>query len=129
MIPLAMLLAGAVAGGLNGVNEPQGISAAATAALSAGLGAGVAWLGSAYFAWQAFRHQGARAARQMLGGFYRGMIGKFVLIVLGLGLVFHRVHPLSPLAVLAGLVVVQSAAWWYPWWRNRFPDKYRDQSF
>ena len=90
-----------------------------TTAKSAGLGALIGWLGSVYFAWQAFRQSGARASRSILGGFYRGMIGKFVIVVLGFSLVFAMVRPLSAGAVLLGFALIQLMAWIYPLWINR----------
>ena len=90
-----------------------------TTAKSAALGAFVAWLGSAYFAWQAFRQSGANASKSILGGFYRGMIGKFVIVVVGFSLVFAMVRPLSAGAVLIGFALVQLMAWLYPLWINR----------
>jgi ATP synthase protein I len=85
-------------------------------AKSAGLGALIGWLGSAYFAWQAFRYAGARASKQILGSFYRGIIGKFVLITLGFAVVFSNVRPLSAAALLSGFAMVQLMAWVYPLW-------------
>jgi len=90
-----------------------------TTAKSAVLGAFVAWLGSIYFAWQAFRQSGANASKSILGGFYRGMIGKFVIVVVGFSLVFAMVRPLSAGAVLIGFALVQLMAWLYPLWINR----------
>jgi ATP synthase protein I len=85
-------------------------------AKSAGLGAFIGWLGSAYFAWQAFRYAGAGASKRILGSFYRGMIGKFILITFGFAVVFGSVRPLSAAAVLIGFVMVQIMAWIYPLW-------------
>ncbi|MEY2862574.1 MAG: hypothetical protein RLY58_281 [Pseudomonadota bacterium] len=85
-------------------------------AKSAGFGAFIGWIGSAYFAWQAFRYAGAGASKRILGSFYRGMIGKFVLITLGFAVVFKSVHPLSAAALLIGFTMVQIMAWVYPLW-------------
>lgn len=104
MIPIAALLAYGI----------QGVPAASNAAA----GALVAWLGSAYFAWQAFRQSGAVQARQVVGSFYRGMIGKFVLTVLGFIVVFAGLRPLLALWVLAGFALVQGMAWVYPLWKR-----------
>ena len=104
MIPVAIVLGYVLAGGL--------------AAKSAGLGALVGWMGSAYFAWQAFRYAGAGASRRILGSFYRGMIGKFVVIVVGFMLVFGTVKPLSAGSVLLGFALIQLMAWIYPIWVN-----------
>jgi ATP synthase protein I len=104
MIPVAIVLGYVLAGQI--------------AAKSAGLGASVGWMGSAYFAWQAFRHAGAGASRRILGSFYRGMIGKFIVIVVGFMLVFGTVRPLSAGSVLLGFALVQLMAWIYPIWIN-----------
>lgn len=90
-----------------------------TVAISATSGALIGWLGSVYFAWQAFRQSGATASRSILGGFYRGMIGKFVIVVVGFSIVFTLVRPLAAGAVLIGFGSVQLMAWVYPLWINR----------
>lgn len=105
LIPLVILLAGLLGGRVW--------------ATSAGYGALIAWVGSAYFAWQAFRYAGASASKRILGSFYRGMIGKFVLITLGFATVFAQVRPLSAAALLSGFVMVQLMAWVYPLWIER----------
>lgn len=104
MIPAVVLLAWGMAG--------------TTAASNAAAGAVLAWAGSAYFAWQAFRQAGARQARQVVGQFYRGMIGKFVLTVLGFIVIFAGLRPLSAPWVLAGFALVQGMAWVYPLWKK-----------
>lgn len=83
-------------------------------AKSVGLGALICWMGSAYFAWQAFRYAGAGASKRILGSFYRGMIGKFIIIAVGFMLVFATVRPLSAAGVLVGFAVIQLTAWIYP---------------
>jgi len=90
-----------------------------TVAKNAASGALIGWLGSVYFAWQAFRQSGATASRSILGGFYRGMIGKFVIVVVGFSMVFAMVRPLSAGAVLIGFALVQLMAWVYPLWINK----------
>lgn len=89
------------------------------AARSAGLGALLCWLGSAYFAWQAFRQGGAQASKQILGAMYKGMIGKFVIVIVGFIIVFRSISPLSIAALFSGFVLVQSMAWLYPLWAAR----------
>ncbi|RYZ91114.1 MAG: F0F1 ATP synthase subunit I [Moraxellaceae bacterium] len=89
------------------------------AAKSAGLGAFICWLGSAYFAWQAFRRAGASASKQILGSMYKGMIGKFVIVMVGFVVIFRSVSPLSMPALLAGFLLVQAMAWVYPLWAAR----------
>lgn len=90
--------------------------AGVVAAKSAALGAFICWLGSAYFALQAFRHSGARASKQILVNMYKGLIGKFVLIGMGIILAFRFAQPLSMVGVLAGFVLVQMMAWVVPLW-------------
>jgi ATP synthase protein I len=84
------------------------------AAKSAALGALLCWLGSAYFAWQAFRQGGAQASQRVLGSMYKGMIGKFVIIVTGFIIIFRALKPVMMEALLAGFVTVQLMAWIYP---------------
>lgn len=88
--------------------------AGVVAAKSAALGALLCWLGSAYFAWQAFRQGGAQASQRVLGSMYKGMTGKFVIIVVGLIAIFKLVKPIMMEALLAGFVMVQLMAWIYP---------------
>ena len=89
------------------------------ACYSAAFGAGIAVIGSAYFAWQAFRFHNAGAPKQMLRGFYRGLIGKLILIVMGFALVFRLVHPLSAGALFVSFALIQVVAWISPLWLAR----------
>jgi ATP synthase protein I len=93
--------------------------AGAVAAKSAGLGAFLCWLGSAYFAWKAFQQGGARASKQILGSMYKGLIGKFVIITVGFVIIFSTVKPIQMEALLVGFVLVQVMAWLYPMWVSR----------
>ena len=54
-----------------------------TAALSAALGALVCWLATCYFSWQSFRAAGARASKQVLSNMYKGLMGKFAIVIVG----------------------------------------------
>ncbi|WP_374294266.1 ATP synthase subunit I [Acinetobacter sp.] len=90
-----------------------------TAAKSAALGALVYWFASSYFAWQAFRSSGARASRQILSNMYLGLIGKFVIVVVGLILILSCVSPISMVAVLGGFLLVQAMSWVAPFWLAR----------
>lgn len=105
MIPVAALLAGLIAD--------------ATAVKSAALGALVYWFASCYFSWQAFRSSGARASRQILSNMYLGLIGKFVIVVVGLILILSCVSSLSMVAVLGGFLLVQAMSWVAPFWLAR----------
>ena len=90
-----------------------------TAALSAALGASVCWLASCYFSWQSFRAAGARASRQVLSNMYRGMLGKFAIVIVGFILILSNVQPLSPVALFCGFMLVQSMSWVAPFWVSR----------
>ncbi|MFB2538198.1 MULTISPECIES: ATP synthase subunit I [unclassified Acinetobacter] len=90
------------------------------AAKSAALGAGLYWLASAYFAWQSFRTSGARASQYVLNNMYKGMTGKFVIVIVGLILILTQVKPINMLAVLAGLMLVQAMAWLAPFWLHKY---------
>lgn len=95
------------------------MAAGVVAAKSAALGALLCWLGSAYFALQAFRQGGASASKRILMNMYKGLIGKFVLVGVGFVLAFRFVQPLSMLAMLVGIIAVQMMAWIVPVWTMR----------
>ena len=90
-----------------------------TVALSAALGALVCWLASCYFTWQSFRAAGARATKQVLLNMYRGMMGKFAIVIVGFILILSNVKPLSPAALFCGFILVQSMSWVAPFWASR----------
>lgn len=105
MIPIAALLAWAMKD--------------TTAALSAALGALVCWLAHCYFAWQSFRTAGARASKQVMLNMYRGMLGKFAIVIVGFILILSNVKPLSPVALFCGFILVQAMSWVAPFWVAR----------
>ncbi|KXZ69822.1 F0F1 ATP synthase subunit I [Acinetobacter venetianus] len=105
MIPIAALLAWAIKD--------------TTAALSAALGALVCWLAHCYFAWQSFRTAGARASKQVMLNMYRGMLGKFAIVIVGFILILSNVKPLSPVALFSGFILVQAMSWVAPFWVSR----------
>ena len=105
MIPVAALLAWAIKD--------------TTAALSAALGALVCWLAHCYFAWQSFRTAGARASKQVMLNMYRGMLGKFAIVIVGFILILSNVKPLSPVALFSGFILVQAMSWVAPFWASR----------
>ncbi|MCH7312279.1 ATP synthase subunit I [Acinetobacter sp. ANC 4805] len=90
-----------------------------TAALSAALGALVCWLAHCYFAWQSFRTAGARASKQVMLNMYRGMLGKFAIVIVGFILILSNVKPLSPVALFSGFILVQAMTWVAPFWASR----------
>lgn len=79
--------------------------------VSALLGAGIALAGSAYFAWQAFRYGGARAAPAILNSFYRGEAGKFALTVFLFVVVFRFLKSVHVGWLFAGFILLQLAPW------------------
>ena len=90
-----------------------------TVAISAALGALVCWLASCYFTWQSFRTAGARASKQVLSNMYRGMLGKFAIVIVGFILILNNVKPLSPVALFCGFMLVQAMSWVAPFWVSR----------
>lgn len=90
-----------------------------TAAKSAALGALLCWLATSYFSWQSFRVAGARASKQVLANMYRGMMGKFAIVIVGLVLILSNVKPLSPVALFCGFILVQTMSWVAPFWVSR----------
>ena len=90
-----------------------------TAAISAALGALVCWLASCYFTWQSFRTAGARASRQVLSNMYRGMLGKFAIVIVGFILILSNVKPLSAGALFCGFILVQAMSWVAPFCVSR----------
>ena len=90
-----------------------------TAAYSAALGALVCWLASSYFSWQSFRTAGARATKQVLLNMYRGMMGKFAIVIVGFILILSNVKPLSAVALFCGFILVQAMSWVAPFWVSR----------
>ena len=90
-----------------------------TAALSVARGAFVCWLAHCYFAWQSFRTAGARASKQVMLNMYRGMLGKFAIVIVGFILILSNVKPLSPVALFSGFILVQAMSWVAPFWASR----------
>lgn len=101
--------AGAVAAGLFG----WGLGGATTG-ISALLGGLIAWLPGCYFAFRAFRHRGARAARRIVRSFYAGEVGKMALTMVMFTLVFIYVKPLNALALFGAYAAVLTLNWTVP---------------
>lgn len=85
-----------------------------TASKSIALGALVCWLACTYFSWQSFRIAGARASKQVLLNMYKGMMGKFAIVIIGFALILNNVKPLSPTALFCGFILVQMMSWIAP---------------
>lgn len=90
-----------------------------TTAYSAALGALVCWMATSYFSWQSFRAAGARASKQVLSNMYRGLMGKFAIMIVGFILILINVKPLSAVALFCGFILVQSMSWIAPFWATR----------
>lgn len=84
-------------------------------AINAVAGAVVCWLASCYFTWQSFRVAGANASKQILSNMYKGMIGKFVIVIVGFILVLNSVKPILGIALFCGFICVQSMSWLAPY--------------
>lgn len=84
------------------------------AGYSALLGGVTCWLPNCWFAFRAFRHRGARAARDIVQGFYKGLAGKTLLTGAMFALVFSQVRPIAPLAVFLAFIAVQFVNWIVP---------------
>ncbi|MHB0775031.1 ATP synthase subunit I [Halomonas sp. WWR20] len=95
------------------------VTSGGPAALSALMGGAVAWIPNVYFAWRAFRYQGARFTRDIVKSFYRAEAGKFGLTVALFTLVFLTVPPSNPAFFFGAYVVTQLVHWLGPWLLHR----------
>jgi len=80
-------------------------------AVSCLLGGVVAIIPHAYFAGLAWRFTGARSASRMIKSIYRGESGKFILTLVGFGLIFVSPLPVQPVVLFlsyALLLVLQT---------------------
>ena len=71
------------------------------------LGSLIQITGTAYFAFRAFRYQGASRANAVVRQMYQGASGKIVLSAVLFALIFAFVRPINGLFVLAGYVLMQ----------------------
>ncbi|MBZ9558662.1 MULTISPECIES: ATP synthase subunit I [unclassified Modicisalibacter] len=106
---LVLLIMVAIAAGTAGV----------AAAVSALLGALIGVVPNAYFAWRAFRYQGARHARDIVKSFYRAEAGKFGLTAALFTLVFIAVPPSNPAFFFGAYVATLATQWLGPWLLRR----------
>ncbi|PCJ38759.1 MAG: F0F1 ATP synthase subunit I [Moraxellaceae bacterium] len=87
-------------------------------ALSALIGGWIATASNAYFAFQAFRYSGARAASQMVKSFQRGESGKFVITIVLMLVAFKYVPALqikeNALAMFTAFIAVLMVSWFAP---------------
>ncbi|WP_251975835.1 F0F1 ATP synthase subunit I [Salinicola avicenniae] len=88
-------------------------------ALSALTGGLVAAIPNAFFAWRAFRHQGAAQARNIVKSFYQAEAGKFGLTAVLFTLAFVAVPPSNPAFFFSAYVLTLLAQWLGPWLLRR----------
>lgn len=90
------------------------------AAYSMLLGGLICLLPHCYFAYRAFKFQGARAARQIVRSFYTGEAVKLVLTAAMFTVVFVAVKPLNAAVLFVGFIVVQLSSWLVPIMHSSF---------
>lgn len=78
------------------------------------LGGLVAIVPNAFFARKLFKHQGARAAKQIVSNFYKGEALKIILSIFFFTLIFIFCK-ITPLAFFASYVLVLLTHWFAPW--------------
>lgn len=106
---------------LCGVAGLAALTTGSAALLSALLGGLVALVPNAYFAWRAFRYQGARHTRDIVKSFYRAETGKFGLTVALFIVVFVTVPPSNPAFFFGAYVATLFVHWLGPWLLQRPP--------
>lgn len=84
------------------------------AAVSSILGGLVCFIPNAYFAYKFFKYQGARAAKQIVNGFYKGEALK-IIISMCLFTVVFILYRITPLAFFGSYIAVQMTYWVSPW--------------
>jgi len=84
------------------------------AAYSAGLGGLVCIVPNMVFAFQLFRHHGARAAKKIVNSFYKGEAIKIIISIVLFAIVFIM-FDITPLAFFITYIVVQMSFWTAPW--------------
>lgn len=77
------------------------------------LGGMVSVVPNAYFARKLFQHQGARAARQIVNGFYTGEAFKLALTFVLFAMVF-KFFKIDPLVFFAAYILAQMVFWFAP---------------
>lgn len=85
----------------------------ATAAISAVAGGLVCIVPNAYFAIKLFRHTGARAAKQIVNGFYKGEALKLMLSIALFAIVFKFLKT-NPLVFFVAYIAAQMVFWFAP---------------
>lgn len=91
-----------------------GIVFSFNAGSSAVLGGLVCIIPNAFFANKLFKHQGARAAKQIVNNFYKGEALKIFLSIFLFTAVFVLCR-ITPLAFFASYIIVLMTHWFAPW--------------
>lgn len=84
------------------------------AGFSALLGGLVCIIPDVYFAKKLFEHQGARASKKIVNGFYKGEAAKLILSIFLFTAVFILCK-ITPLAFFSVYVLVLMTHWFAPW--------------
>jgi ATP synthase protein I len=84
------------------------------AAISAILGGFVCIIPNAYFARNVFKHQGARAAKQIVNSFFKGEALKLITSMLLFTAVFV-LYRVNPIAFFVSYIMVLMTHWITPW--------------
>ena len=75
-------------------------------AYSALLGGLISTVPNSYFAFHAYRYQGARNAQNVVKGFVRGELGKIVMTVVLFGFSFTLITSLNELVLILGFTLI-----------------------
>lgn len=81
-------------------------------------GGAIALIAHGYFAYKAFAFSGARAAREIMRGFYMGEAGKVVITALLFVAVFKWLPEVQTKYLIAGFFLALSLNWLAPWLTN-----------
>lgn len=92
----------------------SGLVFSINAASSALLGGLVCIIPNACFASKVFKYQGARAAKQIVNGFYKGEALKIIVSIFLFTAVFVLCR-ITPLAFFASYIIVLMTHWFAPW--------------
>lgn len=84
------------------------------AAYSALVGGFIFVLPNAYFARKAFRHAGARSAKQIVSSFYQGEAGKLILSAVFFTMAFKWIQPLDVAALFLTFAIMLVINWLTP---------------
>ena len=88
------------------------------------LGGMIIIIPNAYFAWRVFRYQGAKSARKIVNGLYKGEAIKFLLTLVLFAMVFI-LFKVEALALFVTFIMVQAVIWFAPLF---FDIKHRPES-